>query len=453
MEKMDILRNKFDKTYQSNHANLATVLVITWIALLLIALLAACGSNDDDAPMTDRFIFGRPPTLIAEADAPPCDFAAWSPYYNLRALCAEMVYDNVTPPEAVPALTSITFAEDGSLYMARTAFGEIWALRDRDGDLFFDDLARVAGGLTQPTGIAAHDGALYVVSLDGITRLDDPDGDGIFDAQTPLVTDLPGAADGNFRAWPGSIAIGLDGRLYVSVRAATSPSLRSTSPAATGLIARYALDGSDKQIVATGFNDPADFAWHPDTGDLWVVDSAATNSSENEGTPPPDELNRIAAATTPGSDYAAATPAFTFIDAQNRPAGVAFYTSDAIPFWSGDLLVAQRGSWNVPEPAGYAVMVVPFDEDANPVYPMDRVAPRDTYARSYDAVSNLSLLGQGFYPYHPVDVAVSAEGWIYVALEEGRILRFRPRPQDNVGIDFRQTSTAVMGLTATAEAQ
>jgi hypothetical protein len=34
----------------------------------------------------------------------------------------------------------------------------------------------------------------------------------------------------------------------------------------------------------------------------------------------------------------------------------------------------------------------------------------------------------GFFPYQPVDVVVSAEGWLYVSVEEGRIFRFRPRP-------------------------
>jgi hypothetical protein len=193
---------------------LAAALAGAWVIVLLIVLLAK--RNGEPGPWAlGLMTIERPPTLIAD-DAPPCQFADWAPYYNFQALCAETVYDNVTPPEAAPALASITFADDGTLYMAQTAFGEIWALRDVDGDQFMEDPYRVAGGLTLPTGIAAFERALYVVAVDGVLRLDDPDGDGLFDTSTVLVGDLPGAEG----AWPGSVRIGPDGRLYVSVRAA-----------------------------------------------------------------------------------------------------------------------------------------------------------------------------------------------------------------------------------------
>ena len=45
------------------------------------------------------------------------------------------------------------------------------------------------------------------------------------------------------------------------------------------------------------------------------------------------------------------------------------------------------------------------------------------------ALSKLSLMGVGLFPYHPVDVVIDAQGWIYVSLQEGRIFRFRPRPK------------------------
>ncbi len=389
----------------------------------MLVILAACKSETTTvSSRPTRTNLRRLPTLIAE-DAPPCDFAEWAPYYNTYALCAETVFDSVSPPEAAPALTSITFAADGTLYIARTAFGEIWAIRDTNGDQFMDEPTRVAGGLTLPTGIAAWQGALYVVSMDGLLRLDDADGDGIWGASTVLVDDLPGAQDGTFRAWPGSVGISPDGRLVVSIRSASS---REAESAPTGLLVSYAPDGSDEQIIATGLHNPVDFAWHPDTGDLWIVDSGASVA----------RLNRI----QPGEDDSARSPEFILDGAQNSPAGLVFYASEAIPFWTGALLVAERGSWNLPEPVGYAVIVVPFDADHNPTRPLDRVAPRESFRNVEMPVKNLSLLGHGFFPYHPVDVAVSPEGWIYVALEEGRILRFRPRPKANKPIPVYLTA-------------
>jgi glucose/arabinose dehydrogenase len=167
--------------------------------------------------------------------------------------------------------------------------------------------------------------------------------------------------------------------------------------------------------------------WHPATGDLWIVDS---------GDGAPDELNHV----EPGGDYATRQPDFVFEETESHPAGIAFYTSEAIPFWTGGLLVAQRGSWDRPEPAGYAVLVVPFDDTLAPTLPMGRVAPSDAYGHAYELVANMSLRGLGFFPYHPVDVAVSVEGWIYVALQEGRILRFRPRPKANEALPLYATS-------------
>jgi hypothetical protein len=56
-----------------------------------------------------------------------------------------------------------------------------------------------------------------------------------------------------------------------------------------------------------------------------------------------------------------------------------------------------------------------------------RVAPIgvDTFASF--TLAQFSLDGKGFYPYHPVDVVQSPEGWLYVSLAEGRVFRFRPR--------------------------
>jgi len=60
----------------------------------------------------------------------------------------------------------------------------------------------------------------------------------------------------------------------------------------SGRLVSYALDGSDAQTVATGLRDGADFAWHPQTGELWSADGGRVVPGVGlDG--PPDELDRV----------------------------------------------------------------------------------------------------------------------------------------------------------------
>jgi glucose/arabinose dehydrogenase len=114
---------------------------------------------------------------------------------------------------------------------------------------------------------------------------------------------------------------------------------------------------------------------------------------------------------------------------QSNPSGMVFYTHDAFPAWKNNLIVVLRGSWDLPEPVGYALLVVQFSGKRKPTGLVMHIVP-DSVHPSYAGYSlaQYSLLGFGFFPYHPFDVAVSPEGWLYVSFEEGRIIRLRPNP-------------------------
>jgi glucose/arabinose dehydrogenase len=412
------------------------VLAVLIGGLALILALANCGSGESNP----RLAFTPTPTAVKlEAEGPACQNSPWMPWHNSRTTCVEMVYDQVTPPEAAPALMGLALGPDGTLYMARTALGEIWAMRDLDGDQFLDEPHQVTAGLTLPTSLTVYDGALYVASVGGLLRLD-ATGGGRFDARTVLDAGLAGETG----FWPGSVQVGPDGRLYVSLGANCDTCDTDVQP---GMLVSYALDGSDRRVEATGLRDPWDFAWQPGTNDLWIVDSGRVVPGLTTMGGPPDELNHVIAGADygfpycegggtpaadqrpPSSEYCAGTqpPTFTFTP-QSSPGGIAFYPYDGFPFWTNDLIVVLRGSWDRPEPAGYALVVVPFGDDHQPGGNLDVIAPSTDSRRMVRSIAGFSLAGMGFFPYHPVDVVVSAEGWLYVSVEEGRILRFRPRP-------------------------
>jgi hypothetical protein len=105
-----------------------------------------------------------------------------------------------------------------------------------------------------------------------------------------------------------------------------------------------------------------------------------------------------------------------------NPAGIAFYRGDAFPHYRGGLLVVTQGNWNGTIIDGHELLFVPFT-DGKPGQPT-KLIPANVGSRNTSdaAISQLS-----FHPDHPVAVAVDQNGWIYVALREGRIIRLRPR--------------------------
>lgn len=382
-----------------------------WLIVSLLALLlAGCDSGDDNG-------LTPPPYKKLYAPGPPCVFTDWVPWHNLKTTCLEVVYDHIVPPTAAPALTGLAFGPEGTLYIAHTAAGEIWAMPDRDSDQFLDDPEQVAAGLRLPTHLTFHDGTLYVAGDGGLLRLD-PDGAGGFDDPVLLVDDL----GGDKRFWPGAVRIGPDDRLYVGLG---------------GEVASFALDGTDRRIEATGLRYATGLAWHPTTGELWIADSRGPDA-------PYDALFRVpaGAAAPPDFGYPACMdydadadvcagvipPAHTFED-QSAPVGLAFYPGGEWHFWDGYLLVALGGSWNRVEPSGYALAVVGVNKAGDPTGFLDYIAPTSERATAQMSLAGFSLSGRGFYPEHPSGITLSAEGWLYVAVQEGRIYRARPRPE------------------------
>lgn len=389
------------------------------LALVTAGLLAACGPSADPLPPYPTAI----PRTPIKVDGPPCAIVEWVPLHDTRLMCFELLLDDVPRPEAAPAIGDIAAAPDGTLYVLYTAAGEVRTLRDTDGDLFPEAPETVAQGLALPSTLAWHEGALYIAGPEGVARLDDEDGDGVFETQTALVDALP--YETGF--WPGAIAVGPDERLYVA--AGGDCWQCEGEDARAGHLLSYALDGADAQEVATGFYRPGGLAWHAETGDLWLVDGGGPGA--------PAELNRI----VPGADYgfpgctagapdapacAGTEPPAALLPAQSSPAAIAFYEAGGFALWQGDLLVALGGSPTLPEPSGYSLAALDF-ADGMPTGVVDIVVPSSDHPVQFRSWAAIALGGRGFFPQHPAGVAVMPDGSIAIATQEGRIFRARPR--------------------------
>ncbi len=246
--------------------------------------------------------------------------------------------------------------------------------RDKNDDGLPDEVRELFTGLNLPHGLAlSADGWLYIGEGSAIGRVR-------FDVATGttqgaleyVVTGLP--EGGNH--WSRNVGIGPDGKLYVTVGSSCNACVETDERRAAML--RYAPDGSGFELYARGLRNAVDFAWRPETGELFATDNGRDLLGDDF---PPCELNRVVA----GADYgwpvangdrvpdpengggqeariAASTPPAFGFNAHNAPLGITFLQHPAQPaHYQGAALVALHGSWNRSRKDGYRVVSLHWD--------------------------------------------------------------------------------------------
>jgi glucose/arabinose dehydrogenase len=350
----------------------------------------------------------------------PCDFRPTrlnQPWMRSGLSCLEEVINDPDGDEL--AFTSLAAAPDGTLYAARPQSGEIFAFTDTDEDGVPESPRVVAEELTMPNGLDYYEDALYIAGGAHVYRLRDGE-------LETLIDDL--SAGNGF--WTGGIAVGDDDeRIYVATGAPCD--FCAFEDPARGAVLSFALDGSDRQIVATGLRHPADIT--SNGSDLWVVDSAREGLFD---TPELDEVNRVQPDANFGFPYCvganvsdgldgiceAATPVVA-LPTGSMPTGIAVYHGDVIPSLEGKLLVALSGSYNDLDLRGY--MVLAADPQTGAYEPLMPARPDDGASSNF-TTEEMNTRGSGFFPRRPLDVAVTEQGWIYISVSGGRILLMRP---------------------------
>ena len=246
--------------------------------------------------------------------------------------------------------------------------GRVFLLPDRDGDGVADTTTVLMDGLDRPSGIAYHDGALYLTVWGRVLRV--PERDGAFrpeDAQT-IVGDLPIGPS----HWSRTIAFDRAGKMYVHAGSSCNVCVEEDERRAA--ITQYNADGSGQRLFARGLRNAVGLAFHPTTGELWATNNQRDLLGDDippeyvsvvrdgdhfgwpfchVGIPDPDYGYR-------GSCSEARTPT-VLLPAHTAPLGLAFYTGQQFPAeYRGDLFVALHGSWNRADPHGYKVVRVPM---------------------------------------------------------------------------------------------
>lgn len=321
------------------------------LSALALAVSAAA------APLAAQFAEGPPPPMALDEIDLPAGFQI-------------EVY-----AEGLPAARQMALGDDGTLFVGsfgllagQPEIGNIYAVRDTDGDGTADETLTILEGLTWPNGVAFRDGALYVGERHRILRYDDIESR-LDDPPEPAVV-RDGFPEDQSHQWR-YLEFGPDGKLYTPVGAPCNVCERDDPYAS---ITRMNPDGSEFEIFARGVRNSVGLAFHPETGDLWFTENGRDMLGDDL---PADELNRADRrglhfgypychqGNVPDPDLG-----FPGICADFRPPevklgphvaalGLDFYTGTAFPeIYRGQLFVAEHGSWNRSAPLGYRIALV-----------------------------------------------------------------------------------------------
>ncbi|MEM7098078.1 MAG: PQQ-dependent sugar dehydrogenase [Pseudomonadota bacterium] len=281
------------------------------------------------------------------------------------------------------SIQALNFAVDNARQMALTEKGTLVVGTRRKGKVYAiphaltDDnpvVVELFDDLTMPSGIAVHDGDLYIGALNEVIKVADIDSH--LEEEPPhqvLVDDLP---DKTHHGWK-YLKVGPDGYLYVPVGAPCNVCLSKDKRFASLL--RMDTQTGENEIWAQGIRNTVGFAWHPDTQALWFSDNGRDMMGDDV---PHEEINVI---TRKGQHFGypfvhadgVDDPKFgdhkdrkhhTFeypvlnIQAHSAALGLDFYTADHFPEeYSNALFIAEHGSWNRSSKVGYQVSVAKVD--------------------------------------------------------------------------------------------
>lgn len=312
---------------------------------------------------------------------------------------------------------------EGILVVARRT--EVVALPDADGDGRAEPRVLFAD-LPYAHSVAFGHGYLYIATTPAVLRVRWVNGapEGTPRSIVELPTSTPSLHTSR------SLAIGPDGRLYVSIGSSCNACVEAD--ARRTAIQVYEPDGSGGRTFARGLRNAVGFAWDP-RGRLWAGEPGQDGIGDDT---PVEEINLIedgrhyghpffygrnlpsaAPDAPPGPAPLAAadvTPSAFELPAHLTPMGLAFYTGERFPEpYRSSMYVAVHGSTTRTTKAGYKVLRLVM-ENGRPVRAEDFV----TGWLDGDVVTG-----------RPVGVVTGADGALYIS-------------DDNKGFIYRVAAAA-----------
>lgn len=306
-----------------------------------------------------------------------------------------------------PDARTMALGNKGTVFVGSKAAGNVYAITEKEGRR---QVHIIASKLKMPTGVAFHDGALFVSSVNKIFRFDNIEA--TLDQPAPariIAADYPKETYHAERF----IAFGPDDRLYVSVGSSCNACEDNSDHFA--LISRIQPDGTDYEIFAKGIRNAEGFDWHPVTKELWFTDISREWMGDNL---PPDELNHAPSSGLHfGYPYCHGKeisdpklgakhdcnkfiPPAIELNPHVAPMGIRFYNGAMFPAeYHNNIFIAEHGSWNRSKKVGYQIERVQLNAN--------RIAKKEIFAEGW--LQENQAWGR------PVDILVMPDGALLVS--------------------------------------
>lgn len=191
--------------------------------------------------------------------------------------------------KGVPMGNPIQIAAGPGGYMyAANQTGEVYTLRDTDGDGLEDSAALYCNvrdaELRSPVGFAHRGDTVYIGTSQQIRAYLDVDGDAVADTSWMFFDRIPNSE--HPYEWSSGLSFGPDGWLYVAFTTDSWNDAPAADPLGyRGAIVRISPDGKKAERMASGIRSVPGMAFHQ-TGGLFFVDNEG-------GGNPTEELNRL----------------------------------------------------------------------------------------------------------------------------------------------------------------
>ncbi len=337
--------------------------------LLALAAIAAPGLAWAQAPAAPpAWQQGRPAEMSGSTLAPHTPRLTATPVERIptAALRLPQGFQAELWAHGLPGARVMVRGPNGTVFVGTRVIGRVYAVRDTGTER---QVSTFMQGLTQPSGLAIHNGSLYVSAINRILRVDNVEAN----LANPQPVDMTAAfnlPDAAHHGWT-HIQFGPDGRLYIP--RGVPCNICETDGERYALIASFNPDGTDRRIEARGVRNSVGFDFHPTTGRLWFSNHARDWAGNDN---PSDTLHvNIRRGEHHGFPWCAGgfqdpavpaqrvcsefPPPAMILGPHVAPIGTHFYRGTAFPeAYRNALFIANRGSWNRSRLSGFNVVVV-----------------------------------------------------------------------------------------------
>lgn len=336
----------------------------------------------------------------------------------------------------------MSWGPDSVLFVANMNGNNVLALPDRNRDGTADTVIVAARGFSGGHDVRFVRDTMYLAQEGSLVRLWRSDPRTLLYDQRVTVIDKAAQSNqlgGNHRTRTVVLDT-LRRKIFLSVGSRGN----ADREADRAVIEEYDYDGGSRRVFASGTRNSVGMTLHPRTGRLW----ANNNGSDLQGNNIPPEWVDIVRDGgfygypiayhhqryfSYGGDYSdllpitstdsarvrSMVPPAALVDAHCAPMALEFSPSGFPNGYSNGLFMVMRGSWNRTPPSGAKVVFLRFDSDL------------DTVANSVEDFCTgfiRDTTNQTTRWARPVGIALSADGSVYVSLDEGKqcILKFTP---------------------------